>query len=97
MVDNEAMADIRLSPGTRHRTFTDVFQQAAVPQSHHVGACQTLASQETWQNPVDYVGLEGFDAAWRTDHGHFIHIPQHHQAAGIDRNAEVGDIATGQP
>ena len=48
------------------------------------------------QHPVEAVDLGRAGAGWHADHRRAVEPPKHQEIAGIDRHAEMNDLAAGR-
>ncbi len=79
--------------GARLRPRHDLHQQSADTQSCDVLARHRQAREQPHQDPVEAVFLRRARAARRAEDRLALYVPDQHQVAGIDRHAEMLDLA----
>ena len=89
----DAAALLRLRLGARLRPRHDLHQQAADAHAGDVLARHRQAGEQPHQHPVEAVFLRRARAARRAEHRLAAQPADQHQIAGIDRHAEMLDLA----
>ena len=84
---------LRLGLGARLRPRHDFHQQPADAKAGDVLARHRQAREQPHQDPVEAVFLRRARAAGRAEHRLAARLPDQHQIAGIDRHAEMLDLA----
>ena len=80
----------------RQRTARDLHQEATHAPACHLGPIEWMAGEDPVQHPVEAVFLGRTGAAGRPDDRHAIDMAEHEQIARINRQADLGDLATCQ-